>query len=743
MTSTPQRLLLFILAAILAVTALPSLALAWPTDSQWIGVYKNSAPLQDPNSDTNGSRNIVSDATHWAAMVYFDGTYFYCRMRMDDDPTGQGGQGYLKPYGWGVEFDTNQDANDYEWLTMLNGISQTEDIGLYQNTVQGTLGDPSDVPEVTFASEPLAGNYQIYTADTSFNNGQDYWIAWRFTYATLKNALGLSDSAPIRLFFGSSSSSNNLSENGADLCGGSNNVTLSDGLSDFISLDSGRAPTNGTVKYVADLAGNGDVTDASAGDTLYIIVDDMDRNNDNSTTQTMTVTLTTPSGDSETITLTETGVNTGKYSGSIPSAYSTTHTSGNGTLQVNGEETVTVTYIDKVDATNAVNVARTDTLAAHIPVLSLAKTVSPTTVSTTDTVTYTITITNSGNGDGRLTSVVDTLPAGFSYVNGTTTGLTTANPTITGGGLTLTWSGTWTVPKKSGGVNGTLTLSFQALTPNSAGDYDNNVTINGSNFTSVSTGNTATVSVKAPSLSLAKTVNPASVVINNNVTYTITITNAGDGVGKLTSVVDTLPAGFSYVNGTTTGLTTANPGIVGQVLTWSGTWTVPKKTGGVDGTLTLSFQALAPGTTGTYYNNVTINGSNFTPVSTGATAQVLVMPIQPLMTLQKLVDKATAPPGAVLTYEIRYHNTGAGLATSLIILDTVPMNTTYVTGSLRMGNGSSTYATATTKSDAVDGDEADVSGGNVTFKVGNVTADNGVAGSGTDEGKVFFQVQIL
>ena len=225
--------LVFLILGLSLLVMFPGTAVAWPTTAQWIPVYKGGAVLQDPNGDASGSRNVVSDSTHPAAYIFNDGTYLYFRLRLDNDPTGQGGQGLLQAFGWGVEFDTNMNPADYEWLIMLDGISQTEVIQLWQNTIQGALGSASDKPEILQATIPLSGNYQISAADTAFNGDTDYFLDWRFPYVTFKGASGLSDYSPVRLFFGSSSSANNLSQSGADLVGGSD---LYSGFSDVSTL---------------------------------------------------------------------------------------------------------------------------------------------------------------------------------------------------------------------------------------------------------------------------------------------------------------------------------------------------------------------------------------------------------------------------------------------------------------------------------------------------------------------------
>lgn len=592
-------------AAVLFVSAVvfvSTKAAAWPLATQWIPVYKSSVLLQDSVSDANTERNVVSDTTHDAAFIFNDGTYLYYRLRLDASPSGGGGQNQLKPYGWGVLLDTNQNAADYEWMFMVDGISNPETINFWQNTTQAIPGNAADPPEVLTTSIAASGNIVISAADTSINGDQDYFLDWRFPYSTFKTATGLSDNSVIRMWFGTS---NNASTMGGDLVGGADLYTA---VTDN-TLVSGQVPTTGSVMFVADLTGAGDVTQSDAGVNLYIKVTDMDRNSDPAVVQTVSVVLTSTRGESETVTLTETGANTGAFTGTIATASAQSITANNGSLQVMPSETITVTYTDAIDASSLANRPRTDTVVISPPVVTVSKAVNTATATSGSNVTYTITITNSGAGDGWVSSIIDTLPAGFTYATGTTTGLTTANPTISG-----------------------------------------------------------------------------------------------------------------------------------QNLTWSGAFIVPKKSGGINGTLTLSFQAKALGSYGTYYNNVSVTGANFTTATTGNAAPVLLT--APQITLTKSADNASVAPGGTVTYTIYYKNVGTASAQNLVIKDTVPSNATYVTGSLRMGAATTTYATAAAKTDAADGDEANITSGTITFNVTTVTADDSVAGSGTDEGKVYFKMQI-
>ena len=81
---------------------------------------------------------------------------------------------------------------------------------------------------------------------------------------------------------------------------------------------------------------------------------------------------------------------------------------------------------------------------------------------------YTVTFTNTGTAAATLTSVTDTLPAGFTYLAGSTTGGTTTDPTGTTG--TLTWTGPFNVP-----AGGTFVFHFNVSVSSTPGHYTNSV----------------------------------------------------------------------------------------------------------------------------------------------------------------------------------------------------------------------------------------------------------------------------
>jgi uncharacterized repeat protein (TIGR01451 family) len=179
--------------------------------------------------------------------------------------------------------------------------------------------------------------------------------------------------------------------------------------------------------------------------------------------------------------------------------------------------------------------------------------------------------------------------------------------------------------------------------------------------------------IMAPLISFTKSTADTVVSAGGTVLYSIVIQNSGNVAATISTITDLLPEHFSYVSGSSSGLTTADPSISGQQLTWTNNWSIP-----AGGEVTLDFQTIAT-RRGTYYNSVTISGGNFALMVSGPTAEVNVS--GPTLDLVKSVDKASALPGDTLTYTVNYSNSGDGDATSVIILESIPQNTIYVSGS--------------------------------------------------------------
>jgi len=120
-------------------------------------------------------------------------------------------------------------------------------------------------------------------------------------------------------------------------------------------------------------------------------------------------------------------------------------------------------------------------------------------------------------------------------------------------------------------------------------------------------------------LFVTKTADAASATAGGSDGYTITVTNPNAAAATLNSITDTLPAGFSYTAGSSSGATTTDPTIAAQTLTWAGPFNAP-----AGGTVTLHFLVTVSSVDGTYYNQATADAGADTVAGSGLTAPITV-----------------------------------------------------------------------------------------------------------------------
>ena len=145
-----------------------------------------------------------------------------------------------------------------------------------------------------------------------------------------------------------------------------------------------------------------------------------------------------------------------------------------------------------------------------------------------------------------------------------------------------------------------------------------NVTIPAGGSTTIS-NLTVFSSTGAQALTVTKTADQASVAAGAADGYTITVNNPNAAAATLNSIIDTLPAGFAYTLGSTSGATTANPAISGNTLTWAGPIAVAP-----GGSVSLHFGVTVSSVAGTYTNTATADAGADTVAGTGPTAPVAV-----------------------------------------------------------------------------------------------------------------------
>lgn len=325
--------------------------------------------------------------------------------------------------------------------------------------------------------------------------------------------------------------------------------------------------------------------------------------------------------------------------------------------------------------------------------------------------TYELIVTNNGPGEARGVSVIDTLDADLTFVNGSlaagTTGVTVSQ---TGQQLTFD-AGTLDFQE-------TKTFTFDVTLASSAtGDIPNVATVSTTDTDTDNTNDTdnETVTVgRSIDLILVKTVDLATAVPGQDqLVYTFTISHDTDSVSDAVDVVftDVLPANAV---GAVISAATAD----GQNFdTASNTVTVNFNSLPIGETRTFTVTVDVPeAATGTIVNpaSVTSTGVELDTTNNDDTATTTLTPVFDVV-VTKTVDNAAPVIGGTVVYTVGLTNEGPSTATGVVLSDVVPTGLTFVSGTLE---GNAGVLTGTTVSfPGITLDDAEVVNATLTFTV--------------------------
>ena len=168
--------------------------------------------------------------------------------------------------------------------------------------------------------------------------------------------------------------------------------------------------------------------------------------------------------------------------------------------------------------------------------LTLGKADSPDPVLLGTQLSYTLTVTNKGPSEAPGVTITDTLPASVSYVS--------ASPDCLEVGGTVTCA----IGSLASGDGATVGI---VVTPTAAGAITNTARVT-SNIGDPSAGDNestqTTAVIAAADLSITKMDSPDPVLLGSDLTYTLTITNAGPSESTGVVLTDTLPLRASFVS---------------------------------------------------------------------------------------------------------------------------------------------------------------------------------------------------
>ena len=222
--------------------------------------------------------------------------------------------------------------------------------------------------------------------------------------------------------------------------------------------------------------------------------------------------------------------------------------------------------------------------------LTLTKIVDHASPNVGSNVLFTLTLSADADfSDATGIVVSDPLPSGYTFVSSA------------GDGAYDSATGDWTIPSLAGGSNAALSITATVL---GAGSYDNIAEVMSADQPDsddvyadglgADRANAATAPTPIIDLSLAKRVDQPTPGVGDNVTFTLTLTNAsGFSPGTNVVVTENLPTGYTFVSASGDGL--YDPG--------AGTWTVPAIASGTNATIDIVATVLG---TGVYLNEAEV-----------------------------------------------------------------------------------------------------------------------------------------
>jgi large repetitive protein len=266
-------------------------------------------------------------------------------------------------------------------------------------------------------------------------------------------------------------------------------------------------------------------------------------------------------------------------------------------------------------------------------------------------VTFTIVATNYGPDDATGAKVVDTLPAGLTFVS--------ATPSVG------SWAGsTWTIGTLNNGASASMTLVAHVANP---GTITNTATVSADPFDLVPGNNTASDSVSQTlDLAVAKSVDNPIPNVGTLAAFTVTITNTGINAAHNVVIHDALPAGLTYSS------YSASQGTYSSV---TGNWTIG--TIATSGSVSMTLNATVAGHVAMTNTASVLSLSEAQTSTANDSASATVTPPQADLAVTKIVDIAGPEIGAAIQFTVSVVNHGPDGATNVAVADLLPAGLTF------------------------------------------------------------------
>jgi uncharacterized repeat protein (TIGR01451 family) len=332
--------------------------------------------------------------------------------------------------------------------------------------------------------------------------------------------------------------------------------------------------------------------------------------------------------------------------------FAPTTLAGGASTSVHVVATTDGTDCGQVDNTASVTTANdgSDSDTASVDVLcadiDVDKTADATSASAGDPIGFTVTLRNTGDGQARGVQFTDALPPGLDWeINPAADGWS-----IAGGNLVFAPS-----TLAPGAVT---SVHVRAVTDaQDCGQVDNTATLTTSNDGSDSA--TASVDVNCAAIDVTKTADDDSVVTGDQLGFTVTLSNTGEGEAKGIQFTDVLPTGFDWsIAAPSAGWSIQGPNLVFAPDTLAA---------GASTSVHVVATAVA-GVCGEVFNTAAVTTTNDGSDSDTATVDVNCADID----VDKTADADAVSAGDPVGFTVTLRNLGEGEARGIQFTDALP-----------------------------------------------------------------------
>ncbi|MBK4740108.1 DUF7507 domain-containing protein [Bacillus cereus] len=361
--------------------------------------------------------------------------------------------------------------------------------------------------------------------------------------------------------------------------------------------------------------------------------------------------------------------------------------------ELNNNAITTFNYIvnpNNVPVTNTTTTNTVTTAVQNDNVIAI-KAVDFTSALPGQTLTYTITITNNGNITIEDFLLVDTAPVDTAFVIGSVTinGINQPNENpengITLGNLApnesiiITFQVAISSTTLQSTINNNATISYTPI----VGLTETPITITKKINTVTKQTNTVTTTVVDPMVSIEKTADKSIVVIGDIITFTLAVFNHSPIPTISTSVIDTIPAGTTFIENSVTINGTPVPNV--RPDTGINIGSLP-----ADSVATITFQVLVTSipSNSTIINSATVTAAfQLTPqdpiITFIVNSNIVRIPVQFITTtVTKNASVSSAYLNQYFDYTVRITNTSKISLSNISLQDTIPAGLQFINGTV-------------------------------------------------------------